>query len=92
MTPFLSRYGLSPYEMAVLLAGGHGLKDAEIQTRWGPSSMSSKNSGTTWIEESLDTHVVWIYYNGTIGLEKPGFEPYFEGSNGIGRLPVDMVN
>jgi len=85
LNPFLERYGFTAREMAVLLAGTHGLKDAVIQTKSGNSPMATKNSGLDWISESEEG--VWIYYDS----QGKDFEPFFEGSNGVGRLPVDMI-
>jgi hypothetical protein len=86
LSPFLKRYSLSPREMAILLAGGHGLKDAVVVTPTGDSPMALQNSGAQWITETVE-EAVWIYYD-----HSPGFEPVFIGSNGVARLPVDMVS
>ena len=80
LNAFLRRYGLNATEMAILLAGAHGLKGAKMQTN-GNMPMAYTNSGKDWIKQTINT--VWVYFN---RKENPAFK-----GDGVIRLRVDMM-
>ena len=81
LRPFLDRYNLTVIEMAILLAGSHGLKDAKMQSNSNLPMHRKRNSGTLWIRDTSGDG--WTYFNTTLN-------PAFKG-NGVVRLPIDML-
>jgi hypothetical protein len=81
LRPFLTRYNLSVIEMAIVLAGSHGLQDARMKSNGNLPMARKKNSGTLWIRETSGDG--WTYFNQSVN-------PAFRG-NGVVRLPIDML-
>ncbi|KAI8906910.1 heme peroxidase [Gorgonomyces haynaldii] len=87
--PFLTNYGLSASEMAILTAGSHGIATAAAaleNTGFGNFDFAAVNSGKDWIERTLTAD--W-----TIETNEKNNTQYTTNLNGqtIMRLPSDMV-
>lgn len=94
LKPFNDRYGLTTLEMALLTAGGHGIKGAVnnlATSKVFPFKFADKTSGTDWIKVSATRS--WVFFRNNLiskswfGTAAPGL---FFGTQ-IGRFPSDMM-
>ena len=87
LQPFLKRYGLSAEEMAILIAGAHGINGAKATTQnsgFGTQIFAGKNSGQNWID--LTFKLPWLATPSGFFANDP-----FPLSPPIMRLPIDML-
>jgi hypothetical protein len=88
MDPFLKRYGFSPREFAILLAGTHGLKDAVVHVNNGERPwIHSRSSGREFVLASLNQ--LW-WFNDKFKFDTAGITHLYTAGS-IVRLPVDML-
>jgi hypothetical protein len=85
--PFFKRYSFTPREMAILLAGTHGLKDGVVHIGKSERPWTTRNSGREFVLDSLNKF--W-WYDNKLELETAGI-PHVFTSGSLIRLPVDMV-
>lgn len=101
LQPFLTRFNLTTNEMAVLVAGSHGVSGAHAAVNdngFGTFQMAVIASGVDWIRKSISS--TWTPTNSTAGktqfidlstLPKVAGPPGGGGPAAIGRLPSDLV-
>ena len=85
LDPFLKRYGMSAFEMGILLAGAHGIQFSKMVRKGGNIPFNNEqdgSSGKEWIKNTINT--IWVYFDADVG------NPAFKGA-GLLRLPVDMM-
>ena len=91
MNPFLERYHLSAFEMAVLTAGTHGLNGSGAladNTGFGTLDFAYENSGKAWINKTLSN--AWAECPSDAGLPQYcSFDTIYQQT--IMRLPSDML-
>jgi hypothetical protein len=91
LKPFLQRYGFNATEMAILISGTHGLKEANLHTApEGEKPWVDTNSGLEFIKSTFD--FVWNIKRipQDWQLETAGISHIFSSSEYI-RLPADMI-
>ena len=87
LKPFLNRYGLTSNEMAVLIAGAHGIKNAKATSQnsgFGTQIFAAVNSGQNWID--LTFKLPWLANSAGFFANDP-----FPLSPPIMRMPIDML-
>jgi hypothetical protein len=89
LQPFLDRYGLSRSEMAILIAGAHGIQGARAHlenTGFGTANtiipFANINSGVDWIIRTIGP---WALH------ESPNSNPQFVFADSILRIPADFL-
>ena len=79
-------YGLNPTEMAVLLAGAHGMAKARVEaksTDFSDGTFATVNSGFDWLEKTFNQP--WRIRKSAKGQNE------FVGQTGLVRLPIDLL-
>lgn len=99
--PFLRRYGFTANEMAVLLAGSHGIATAsadQVNSGFGDYNFALVNSGKHWIESTLNLKWKGVYASMSgffqfvsNGVPSGNNEGKKKGKEELMRLPSDMV-
>lgn len=86
MQPFLKRYSLSAREMAILLAGTHGIKEAVLHTNEGQKPWIDINSPLKFIKDSIG--LSWSPRS-DLTFQTKTIKFIYEAKDFI-RLPVDL--
>ena len=84
--PFLTRYGLSAQEMAILTAGAHGLATSSAHigvSGFGNFDFAEVNSGKDWILQTINT--------GWKAIQSSAGNLQFLSRSNLLRLPSDLV-
>lgn len=84
--PITDNYGLNPTEMAVLLAGAHGMAKARVEaksTDFSDGTFAIVNSGFDWLEKTFNQP--WTIRKSAKGQNE------FVGQSGLVRLPIDLL-
>ena len=93
LNPFLTRYGLTARELAVVLAGTHGFLDSRLTVDteskpWIQIDTDYTQEGQEFVRDSRD--LWWTSKNAPANLKAIGIDYTFE-SDGRVRLPIDMM-
>ena len=88
IAPFLNRYGLSPTEMSILLAGSHGMQGARASTAnsgygGGTMTFANTNSGKDWIVKTFSS---W-----TMTRSSAGKIQFTNRVENLVRMPIDLL-
>jgi hypothetical protein len=87
LKPFLNRYGLTPRQMSILLAGTHGIKEAVLHTNAGQKKWIDINSPLKFIRDSIslswEPKSDWKFQTKAI--------KFVHEANDFIRLPVDIM-
>jgi hypothetical protein len=105
LNPFLTRYGMTATEMAILTSGAHGL--AQAQNHFANSGINSFteafiNSGIDWVAQTVRKPEPWVFFFTWFGLDLASFpfDPNFDPAHGdvpfitrgtLGRFNTDMM-
>jgi hypothetical protein len=105
LNPFLTRYGMTATEMAILLTGSHGLANGQnffADTGINSFTMAFIDSGIDFISRTVNKPEPWVFFFTWFGLDLASFpfDPNFDPAHGdvpfitrgtLGRFNSDMM-
>ena len=89
LKPTFEYLGITPKDMAILLAGGHGLKEARADDTEFKGRFANVNSGLQYIRKTFDLKWAAIKINGIVEFFNRDIDP--DSKKGLIRTPADLI-